>query len=332
MFVDSVQISVASGKGGGGCVSFHREKFITQGGPDGGDGGKGGDVFFVASSNTDTLSHFRGKKKLKALNGENGSSKNKSGKKGQDLIIKAPLGTQIIDVNTGELLLDLSDESQKFLLLEGGKGGLGNARFKSSTNQRPTYAQTGIAGQSLDLRLELKLIADVGLVGFANVGKSTLISVISAAKPIIANYEFTTITPNLGIVDMHDYKSFVVADIPGLIEGASVGKGLGFAFLKHIERTKFLLFTLDVSNYRDLKTQYENLRKELENYSKSLASKPFAIAITKTDTSLEGIKEFTQSFKNKDLQPRFILPISSITKENIENLKQDLFKELNQCE
>jgi GTP-binding protein len=284
MFVDSVELIISSGKGGAGCVSFWTEKFVMQGGPDGGDGGKGGNVYFKVDNNTDTLSNLRGRNQIKAGNGRQGEGRKCYGKKGEDAIIVVPPGTQVIDQETGKVLLDLMEHNSKVLFLEGGKGGLGNLHFKSSTNQRPTYAQPGLPATTKEVRLEMKLIADVGLVGFPNVGKSTLISTVSNARPEIANYEFTTLTPKLGVVPVNEYDSYLMADIPGIIEGASDGRGLGLDFLKHIERTKTLLFMIDISNYREMKYQYEILRKELESYSSTLAVREFAIAITKADT------------------------------------------------
>ncbi len=297
MFIDNVELTISSGKGGAGCVSFRREKFVPKGGPDGGDGGDGGDVYFIVDNNTHTLSHFKGKKHLKAKNGQMGMGRKKHGKKGEDLIIKVPPGTQVIDKVTGEVLLDLVNHGEKVLFLKGGKGGLGNWHFKSATNQKPTYAQPGLEGKTREVRLELKLIADVGLVGFPNVGKSTLISTVSNASPEIANYEFTTLTPKLGIVRVGDFDSFVMADIPGIIEGASEGRGLGLEFLRHIERTEFLLFMLDIANYRTLEDQYRELKKELKNFSSKLAERSFAIAFSRVDAlSKEEAKEKIENF------------------------------------
>lgn len=351
MFVDNVTITLSSGKGGAGAVSFRREKHVIQGGPDGGDGGKGGDVFFKVDKNTHTLSHFKGAHHLKAKNGQPGGGRKCYGKYGESLEVIVPPGTQIIDTETNEVLLDLLEDGDKVKFLEGGKGGLGNVHFKSSTNQRPTYAQPGISGESKEVRLELKLIADVGLVGFPNVGKSTLISVLSNAEPEIANYEFTTLTPKLGVVEVGDYNSFVMADIPGIIEGASEGKGLGIEFLKHIERTKFLLFMIDIANYRELNEQYITLKKELENFSKKLSLRGFAIALTRSDAlSQEEIIEKTEQFLKENgfepndigktygfdeslpsfhqdiyeydpQKPFFIAPISSVAKINLSSLK-----------
>ncbi len=302
MFIDNVELTISSGKGGAGCVSFRREKFVPKGGPDGGDGGNGGDVYFFVDNNTHTLSHFKGKRHLKAKNGQMGMGRRKHGKKGEDLIIKVPPGTQVIDVLNGEVLLDLTEPKEKVLFLKGGKGGLGNWHFRSSSNQKPTYAQPGLEGRSIKVRLELKLIADVGLVGFPNVGKSTLISTVSNASPEIANYEFTTLTPKLGIVKAGDFDSFVMADIPGIIEGASEGKGLGLEFLRHIERTKFLLFMLDIANYRTLENQFRELKRELSKFSEKLSKRAFAIAFTRVDALLreeavEKIEKFLKTFK-----------------------------------
>ncbi|GAA7889236.1 GTPase ObgE [Helicobacter pylori] len=294
MFVDSVEIIIASGKGGPGMVSFRREKFVIKGGPDGGDGGDGGDVYFEVDNNTDTLASFRGTKHHKAKNGAPGGTRNCTGKKGEDKIIVVPPGTQVfVD---GALWLDLVEPKERVLALKGGKGGLGNAHFKSATKQQPTYAQKGLEGVEKCVRLELKLIADIGLVGFPNAGKSTLISTISNAKPKIANYEFTTLVPNLGVVSVDEKSEFLMADIPGIIEGASEGKGLGISFLKHIERTKVLAFVLDASRLDlGIKEQYQRLRLELEKFSSALANKPFGVLLNKCDV-VENIDEMTKDF------------------------------------
>jgi len=349
MFVDSVELIVSSGKGGAGCVSFWREKFVTKGGPDGGDGGDGGDVYFRVDKNTDTLSAYRGRHHIKAENGKAGEGRKRYGRKGKSVDIVVPPGTQVVDIETNEVLLDLTEDGKRVLFLKGGKGGLGNWHFKSPTNQRPTYAQPGKSGVTKHIRLELKLIADVGLVGFPSVGKSTLISVISNARPKIASYEFTTLIPNLGVVDIDEFNSFAVADIPGIIEGASNGRGLGIEFLKHIERTKSLLLLIDIVNYRDMFYQYTTLLNELEKYSKKLYSKRFAIAITKCDSipikeANEKINEFLKKLElkpNRNLEkygadsnyisyqgdtksPNFILPISAVSGLNINSLKYAL--------
>lgn len=356
MFVDRVEIFVSSGKGGEGAVSFRREKFVINGGPDGGDGGKGGNVYFQVDRNTDTLSHFRGHKHFKAQNGRPGEGRNKYGKKGEDLVVVVPPGTQVFDSKSGELLLDLLDESQRVLFLEGGKGGLGNVHFKSAVNQRPTYAQKGLPGIEKSIRLELKLIADVGLVGFPNVGKSTLVSVLSNAKPEIANYEFTTLIPSLGIVNVGDYQSFVIADIPGIIGGASDGKGLGIEFLRHIERTNFLLFVLDLANYRDIQEQFNVLRLEVGKFSRKLENRPFGVMFSKSDAAMnmeEIVKAFIDDLgfnkfkehniipncfiqKEKDnfaldydfTMPLFMLSVSSVSGNNVESLKHLLYENL----
>lgn len=341
MFIDHVQITLSSGKGGAGATSFRREKHVIMGGPDGGDGGRGGDVYFLVDNNSHTLSAFKGKKQLSAKNGNPGEGRKKYGKKGEDLVLVVPPGTQVVDDESGEVLLDLVKIDEKVKFLEGGLGGLGNFHFKSSVNQRPTYAQSGKEAQIKKVRLELNLIADVGLVGFPNVGKSTLISSISNASPQIANYEFTTLTPKLGLVDVDMYTSFVMADIPGIIGGASSGKGLGIEFLKHIQRTKILLFMLDLAHYESLQTQYETLSHELKSFSSKLANKKFAIALTRYDTldkniACEKINEFLNFLGLKDesknhkseipcnfseTSPFFTLAISSVSGENIQTLK-----------
>ncbi len=357
MFIDNVELTIGSGKGGAGCVSFWTEKFVTHGGPDGGDGGRGGAVFFRADGNTDTLSALRGRNVIKAENGRPGEGRKCYGRKGKDTTIVVPPGTQVVDMETGEILLDLLDEGKEVLFLDGGKGGLGNLHFKSSTNQRPTYAQPGLPGITKHVRLELKMIADVGLVGFPNVGKSTLISTLSNARPQVANYEFTTLTPNLGVVMVGEYDSFMMADIPGIIEGASDGKGLGLEFLRHIERTKTLLFLIDATNYRQMKYQYEILKEELRHYSEELSGRPYAVAITKIDAlPTTDINPMIEIFlmdiglvANKELrhfkadtsylsygfkkeawdaypkdQPAFVIPISSVGQFNTEALRYAL--------
>ncbi len=287
MFVDHIELELSSGKGGAGCVAFRREKFVTKGGPNGGDGGRGGDVWFKVDNNTHTLAHFQGKRKLAAENGKPGMGSNMTGKSAPKLYVVVPPGTQVFDAETGELLMDLVEEGEEKKLLTGGKGGLGNVHFKSSTNQRPMYAQPGQPGETRRVRLELKLIADVGLVGFPNVGKSTLISTVSNAAPEIANYEFTTLTPKLGQVRVSDYESFVMADIPGIIGGAADGKGLGLQFLRHIERTNTLLFMIDLASYMTMSYQYETLKAELARFSEKLAGRAFAIALTRSDALSE---------------------------------------------
>ena len=337
MFVDHIKLTVKSGKGGAGCVSFRREKFVPKGGPDGGDGGKGGDVIIECDNNTNTLSHFKGKRVLKAGKGRPGEGRKKHGADGEDLILKVPPGTVIKDANTGEVLLDMKKHGERKILLEGGRGGLGNWHFRGPRQQVPRYAQPGEEGKELEIIMELKLIADVGLVGFPNAGKSTLISALSNARPEIANYEFTTLTPKLGVVKIDEYRSFVMADIPGIIEGAHEGKGLGLQFLKHIERTKIILYVIDMASFRDPVYQFETLKKELKNYSEKLSNRPYAIALNKIDAvEAEKIKEF---FEKMNIEPNeckygavseypcyfdnktFILPISAVAKINLDALK-----------
>ncbi len=358
MFTDSVELTVSSGKGGQGCVAFRREKFVLNGGPNGGDGGKGGDIWFKCDNNTHTLSHFQRKMHIKADNGKPGEGSNMTGKSGAKKVIIVPPGTQVVDQESGEVLFDMLTHGQEVKFLQGGKGGLGNTHFKSPTNQRPTYAQPGEKGETRKIKLDLKLIADVGLVGFPNVGKSTLISTVSNARPEIANYEFTTLTPKLGQVNIGDYESFVMADIPGIIGGAHEGKGLGIQFLRHIERTKTLLFMVDLASYRDLKEQIETLKNEVASFSDKLGSSRYAIALTRVDiVPPEELQEKVDSFirmlgltptQNSEFnfdtnipyfiqesvdetlgydinEPYFIVPISSAINKNIEPLKYSLF-------
>ena len=325
MFVDCVEIFIFSGKGGNGAVSFRREKFVQNGGPDGGDGGDGGDVYFEVDTNTDTLSSFRGKKHYRAQNGIPGESKNRTGARGEDLIIKVPPGTVISDVESGEVLCDMIEQGQRVRVLKGGNGGFGNARFKTSVNQRPDFAKSGQDGMSAHVRLELKLIADVGLVGYPNVGKSTLISTLSNAKPEIADYEFTTLTPHLGVVEVDELHSFVMADIPGIIEGASEGRGLGLKFLKHIERTKFLLFVLDSARDMDICTQFENLAKELGNFSPTLSGRDFGIVLSKCDVQAPTLDSLRALCAARACKPHFILPISAVTHQGTRELVFSLF-------
>jgi len=358
MFTDSVELTVSSGKGGQGCVAFRREKFVLNGGPNGGDGGKGGDVYFKCDNNTHTLSHFQRRMHIKADNGVQGEGSRMTGKSGAKKIIIVPPGTQIIDMETGDILFDMVKNGQEEKFIQGGKGGLGNTHFKSPTNQRPTYAQPGEKGETRSIKLDLKLIADIGLVGFPNVGKSTLISTVSNARPEIANYEFTTLTPKLGQVNIGDFESFVMADIPGIIGGAHEGKGLGIKFLRHIERTKILLYMVDLASYRDLKEQIETLKAEIASFSDKMAENKFAIALTRVDIiPIEDRTELVNSFLNllgleasttnefkfdselpyfvqnsadetlgfdKTL-PYLVAPISSATFTNIEALKYSLF-------
>lgn len=288
MFIDSAKIMVKAGDGGDGAVSFHREKYVAAGGPDGGDGGRGGNIYFQVDDNLSTLADFRYKRKYVAPNGNRGGASRSSGKRGEDLIIRVPRGTLVKDAETGRLLADLStDEPQ--LIARGGNGGWGNSHFATPTRQAPRFAKPGMPGESFGLQLELKLLADVGLVGYPNVGKSTLVSVISEAKPTIANYHFTTITPVLGVVRLGEGNSFVVADIPGLIEGAGEGVGLGFQFLRHVERCRMLVHIVDVSGSegRDPKEDFHIINQELKKFNADLAQRPMLVAGNKCDLATE---------------------------------------------
>ena len=322
MFIDSAKIHVKAGDGGNGVISFRREKYVPKGGPDGGDGGNGGSVYIVADRNLTTLLDFRYAPHYKAERGAHGQGSRKSGVSGKDVIIKAPCGTLIKDAETGEVIADLIEHGAKVLVAKGGKGGRGNQHFATPTNRAPRHAEPGEPGEERTLELELKLLADVGLVGFPNAGKSTLISVLSAAKPKIADYPFTTLEPNLGIVRYQDYKSFVMADIPGIIEGASEGKGLGLKFLKHIERTKVLAILLP-ANSPDLKREYNILMNELKKFSPVLAEKPKVVVISKMDIAPEGF-----------LLPKFrgvkVVSISSVAQQGLEALKTLLWEKINQ--
>jgi GTP-binding protein len=334
MLIDNVKITIKSGNGGNGCVSFRREKFVPRGGPNGGDGGKGGDVIFLADHSLSTLIDFRYKKIYKAENGKHGMGGDKTGKSGEDIIIKVPCGSILKDANTNEVLADLVNDKQIYLAAKGGKGGRGNSHFATSTNQTPRNAEPGEKTIEQEIEIELKLIADVGLVGLPNAGKSTLISKISAAKPKIADYPFTTLEPNLGIVRYKDYKSFVVADIPGLIEGAHSGKGLGIKFLKHIERTKVLVFLIDSTllPYKDNKIEdYEILIKELGNYNKKLLDKPKIICFTKIDALDDEQRKSLDKIKfGRTRQRAPLLKISSVSGENIEKLKDEMWYKINE--
>lgn len=303
MFVDQASIYIKAGDGGDGCVSFHREKYIASGGPDGGDGGKGGDIVFKVDDNISNLIDFRYKRKYVAEKGQNGSSKNCTGRNAPDLVINVPRGTVVRETESGRILADLSG-NEPIVICKGGKGGRGNAHFATPTRQIPRFAKPGFRGDEYNVTLELKLIADVGLVGFPNVGKSTLISVVSAAKPKIANYHFTTLTPVLGVVKIEDGKSFVMADIPGLIEGASEGIGLGHEFLRHVERCRLIVHVVDVSGIegRNPIDDFEAINRELENFSEDLAEAPQIVAANKSDmATAEQIDEFRKYIENKGL-------------------------------
>jgi GTP-binding protein len=327
MFVDKAKIKIKAGNGGDGAVSFHREKYIAAGGPDGGDGGKGGDVVFVCDDNLSTLVDFRYKKKYCAEDGQSGGSKNCTGKSGEDLVIKVPRGTLVRDAATGRLIADISSDEPK-IIAKGGNGGKGNARFASSTRQIPRFAKPGQPGEALEVFLELKLLADVGLVGFPNVGKSTLISVVSAAKPKIANYHFTTLSPVLGVVKIDDGKSFVMADIPGLIEGASSGAGLGHEFLRHVERCRLIVHVVDVSGSegRDPKEDFEIINRELKNFNEEMATRPQIVAANKCDmASEEQIEEFKKFISERGL-PFF--EISAATTKGTRQLVDEIWERL----
>ena len=303
MFVDQAGIYIKAGDGGDGCVSFHREKYIASGGPDGGDGGKGGDIVFKVDDNISNLIDFRYKRKYVAEKGQNGSSKNCTGRNAPDLVINVPRGTVVRETESGRILADLSG-NEPIVICKGGKGGRGNAHFATPTRQIPRFAKPGFRGDEYNVTLELKLIADVGLVGFPNVGKSTLISVVSAAKPKIANYHFTTLTPVLGVVKIEDGESFVMADIPGLIEGASEGIGLGHEFLRHVERCRLIVHVVDVSGIegRNPIDDFEAINRELENFSEDLAEAPQIVAANKSDmATAEQIDEFRKYIENKGL-------------------------------
>jgi GTP-binding protein len=292
MFVDEVRISISAGRGGDGACSFRREKYVPRGGPDGGDGGHGGDVVLTASSRLTTLLDFRYQQHYQAEDGEPGGGSNCSGKTGQNIVLTVPVGTLVYDDSTNEVIADLVTSGDSFVAAYGGRGGRGNSHFATSTNRVPTQFETGTEGEQRGLRLELKLLADVGLVGFPNAGKSTLIAAISAARPKIADYPFTTLTPHLGVVRWGNDRSFVVADIPGLVEGAHEGRGLGFQFLRHIERTSFLLHLIDVSEWApdDPVTSFEVMRQELRAYDERLSGRPFAVVGTKIDIIGDGTR------------------------------------------
>jgi GTPase len=321
MFIDRAKIHVQGGDGGNGVTAFRREKFVPRGGPSGGDGGRGGDVILVADASLNTLLHLRYNPRHVAERGSHGEGSNRSGRDGGDLIVRVPVGTQIFDTTSGDLLHDLSHDGDRWLAARGGRGGFGNAHFTTSTNRAPRYHQSGSKGEEIELQLELKLLADVGLVGFPNAGKSTFISTVSAARPKIADYPFTTLEPHLGVVDLGDFRTFVIADIPGLIEGAHTGAGLGDRFLRHIERTKLLLHLVDVSSGsgRDAVSDYETVNRELASYNQELATRPQFVVATKIDAlddpqRLESLKQSAL----KEEKPFFA--ISSATGEGVREL------------
>ena len=324
-FVDYIKVYASSGKGGRGSAHLHREKFITKGGPDGGDGGRGGHIILRGNKDMWTLFHLKFKKHFRAEQGGDGSKSRSTGKDGTDIYIDVPLGTIVRDSETAEIIFEITENGEEKILLEGGMGGRGNWHFKSSTNQTPRYAQPGIDGLEGWFQIELKILADVGLVGFPNAGKSTLLSVITAAKPKIADYAFTTLKPNLGIVDYREYKSFVMADIPGIIEGAAEGKGLGHRFLRHIERNSTLLFLIPADS-DDIRKEYEILLNELKKHNPELLDKQRLLAISKTDMLDEELQE---EIKNELPTGIPFIFISSLAQIGLQELKDKLWKMLN---
>jgi len=313
MFIDYATIQLIAGRGGSGSISFRREKYIPKGGPDGGNGGRGGNIIIIGDSNLRTLQDFRYRKKYIAPNGSPGSSNSKSGKNGDDIIIKIPLGTLIKDNSKNKIIADIINDNQEFVICKGGKGGKGNINYKSSTHQTPRYAQDGMVGGSGTFNFELKLLADVGLVGLPNAGKSTLLSSLSQARPKVADYPFTTIQPHLGIVKYDDFRSFVMADIPGIINGASKGKGLGHQFLKHIERNKILLFLIDSLDKNPQKT-FNELKKELKDFNSDLLMKPIILIRTKSDLKLKINQD------NWNRIPEYHGEISSVSRFGLSDL------------
>ena len=329
MFIDELEFKVKAGDGGNGVVSFRREKYEDMGGPDGGDGGEGGNVILKADEGLNTLADFRYKNFYKAENGKHGSGKKQHGRDGESLILEVPTGTMVYDIDEERLIADLIEHEQSCVIARGGEGGKGNARFKKSTRQAPTFAEQGESGEERNIKLELKLLADVGLIGFPNVGKSTLISSVSAAKPKIASYHFTTLKPNLGVVSINDFQSFVMADIPGLIEGAHKGVGLGDEFLKHVERTRLLVHVLDASAIegRDPLEDFEIINKELKNYNEHLAELHQVIALNKMDLpqAKENIDDLKDKFESKGFN---VFPISAVTKMGLNKLIHFLWDRL----
>jgi GTP-binding protein len=329
VFIDRVKIRIKAGDGGNGVTAFRREKFVPRGGPSGGDGGVGGSVWLESDAGLNTLLHLRYNPEHKAERGRHGEGSNRHGRDGEDLTVKVPPGTQVLDAESGDLLFDFTESGQRYLAAKGGKGGWGNAHFATSTRQAPRFHYTGRPGQERELQLELKLIADVGLVGFPNAGKSTLISVISAARPKIADYPFTTLEPNLGVVDLGDFRTFVVADVPGLIEGASDGAGLGDRFLRHVERTRLLLHLVDVSSAsgRDPVEDYRIINNELARYSDSLALRPQIVVATKLD-ALDEPERLEQLRSAVERDGRTLLEISAVTGNGVRDLVAVVGREL----
>lgn len=326
-FVDYVKMYVSSGSGGKGSVHLHREKYITKGGPDGGDGGRGGHVILRGNSNLWTLLHLKFKKHIRAGHGGSGSKSRSSGSDGEDVYLDVPLGTVVRDTETNNILFEITNDGQETIVAQGGKGGLGNWHFKTSTNQTPRYAQPGMPLEEKYVTLELKVLADVGLVGFPNAGKSTLLSVVTSAKPKIADYEFTTLKPNLGIVEYRDFQTFVMADIPGIIEGAAEGKGLGHYFLRHIERNSILLFLIP-ADAEDIKQQYDILLDELRRYNPEMLDKDRIIAISKCDMLDDELKAELKIELDNELPIPYLF-ISSVAQQGLTELKDVLWKMLN---
>lgn len=327
-FTDYVKVTVASGNGGKGAVHLHREKFVAKGGPDGGDGGRGGHVIVRGNKNLWTLIHFKFQKHFRAGHGESGGASRSTGADGQDVYLEVPLGTIIKNAETDEVLFEITEDKQEIIVLKGGKGGLGNWHFRTATNQTPRYAQPGIQGEEMELLLELKVLADVGFVGFPNAGKSTLLSVITSAKPKIGDYPFTTLKPNLGIVEHRDFQSFVVADIPGIIEGASEGKGLGHYFLRHIERNSALLFLIPADS-KDIVEEYRILLNELKEYNPELLDKERVIAISKSDMLDDELTSAIEKEVKEGLGDIPFLFISSVSGKGIQKLKDTLWQMIN---
>ncbi|MCX7547895.1 GTPase ObgE [Xanthomarina sp. F1114] len=327
-FVDFVKLHVSSGNGGKGSAHLHREKFIEKGGPDGGDGGRGGHVIMRGNANLWTLFTYKFKRHFKAGHGEHGGKSRSTGADGQDVYMDVPLGTLVRDRETNEVLFEITKDGEEKIIAQGGLGGRGNWHFKSSTNQTPRYAQPGIPGQEIDIVLELKILADVGLVGFPNAGKSTLLSVLSAAKPKIADYEFTTLKPNLGIVEYRDFKTFVMADIPGIIEGAAEGKGLGHYFLRHIERNSVLLFLIP-ADAPDIRKQYDILVDELKRYNPEILDKERFVIISKSDMLDSELKAELKAELDNTLPVEYMF-ISSVAQQGLTELKDKLWKMLNE--
>lgn len=331
MFIDRAKIQIKAGNGGDGKVSFHREKYITAGGPDGGDGGKGGDIVFEVDGGLSTLIDFRYKRKYVAPSGENGGASNRSGKSGKELVIKVPPGTLVKDEKTGRILADMTEHGKKVVIAKGGKGGKGNQHFATPTRQMPSFARAGDVGEEYDVLLELKLIADVGLVGFPNAGKSTILSIVSAAEPKIADYPFTTLEPNLGVVRVDQGKSFVMADIPGLIEGAHEGVGLGHEFLRHVERTRLLLHVVDLAavDGRDPISDFDTINEELRKYNPKLAERPQIIAANKVDLpdGQDNLEEFKKYVEEKGFS---VFPLSAATNKGIKELVNHISAKLDE--